>query len=77
MITWRSVPGGATADVIVRGRTIARLHARRDAWRVEMLAGDLVGPAGSLGAAKRCALDTMAELLGELAGDLRAEINRG
>ena len=77
MITWRSLPGfAATADIRVRGLCIARLHARRDAWRVQLLDGELTGPAGSLGDAKQEALRAFAEAVQDLPSDLRAALVR-
>lgn len=77
MITWRSAPGGATADVRLRGLCLARLHARKNAWRVQLLDGEIAGPAGSLGHAKRAALDAIAEALPELEIAVRTALARG
>ncbi len=76
MIAWRDVAGGAKADVRVRGLCLARMHARRDAWRVQLLDGELAGPAGSLGQAKRAALEAFAAAVETLPTDLQLALSR-
>lgn len=63
MITWRRTAAGYTADLRVGIVCIARLHARADRWELQHLDGGTGGPAGSLGDAKRSALQALAELL--------------
>jgi hypothetical protein len=76
VIAWRDGPSSSTADVRVRGLCLARLHARRDAWRVQLLDGELAGVAGSLGHAKVEALRALAEAVQGLPSDLRAALVR-
>lgn len=64
MIAWRNVTAiHATADIRICGCAFARLHARPDRWSVELLDGTVNGAAGSVGHAKRAALEGLAKLL--------------
>ena len=63
VIAWHSTATGYTASVRIGAVTIARLHAHADRWELEHLDGRASGPAGSLGHAKRAALQALAELL--------------
>jgi hypothetical protein len=67
VISWHSTgTGGYTARVTADGFCVVRLHARANAWRIEHLDGEKIGPAASVGHAKRAALQALAELLPKL-----------
>jgi hypothetical protein len=67
MIAWRNITAiHATADIRICGCAVARLHARPDRWTVELLDGTVNGAAGSLGHAKRAALEELAKLLPDI-----------
>lgn len=75
MLTWRGVtPTHTTADIRLRGMAIARLHARPDRWSIELLDGCIEGSSGSLGQARRAALEGMAQLLPDLDLALQAAL---
>ncbi len=62
-LDWQPTTGGYTAALRVDGICIARLHARADAWQIEHLDGMATGTAGSVGHAKRAALQKLAAVL--------------
>jgi len=68
MITWQqtSIAGSYSAAVRLDGICLARLHARAEAWQVEGLDGIKAGPAGSVGHARRAALQALADILPRL-----------
>lgn len=77
VIAWHDGPSSSVAYVRVRALCIARLHARRDGWRVELLDGELAGTAGSLGHAKRDALQALCDAVQHLPTDLRSALGAG
>lgn len=75
MITWRDVTGNhCTADVRLGATAVARLHAYPMHWRIEFIEGFLAGPAGSVGHAKRAALEALGEWLGKAAFDVEVAL---
>jgi hypothetical protein len=75
MISWRDVTGDhCTADVSYRATPIARLHARPTRWHLELVGGSLEGPANSIGHAKRCALQALADALRHVDTDLQTAL---
>lgn len=74
MISWRSTVGGYSASLMVGGVVFAHLHARADAWQIEHHSGHIAGPAGSIGEAKRTALERLAELLRKAAHEVEVAL---
>jgi hypothetical protein len=68
MLIWQrtSIAGSYSAAVRLDGICLARLHARADAWQIESLDGIKAGSAGSVGHARRAALQALADILPRL-----------
>lgn len=63
MIDWRTTVDGYSAALSVGPVYIARLHATPTGWTIEHLEGTTTGGAGSVGQAKRAALQALGALL--------------